>query len=218
MKERPILFSAPMVRAILDRSKTQTRRVVKPQPVFEGKRSYGDSWAWKRTADDWFSGVTTEQLTGPHGLMFEHRAYAHPGDRLWVKETWQALWANHDKAPHSLKSPDGWAIGYVATDGIQEFRDEERGLVTTCKPSIFMPRWASRVLLDVVSVRIERLQDISEADARAEGVTVGDHINHRTAFFALWESLNGKRPGCSVQANPWVYAVGFEPTGGVIAS
>ena len=180
MKERPILFSAPMVRAILDGRKTQTRRIVKQKHL------------------PFLENITGNFLDG----KWDQRPfpYGKPGDRLWVRETF----CYHDDLAMYL---------YKADD------------VTCCKwkPSIHMPRNASRILLEITGVRVERLQDISEEDAIAEGCikfpfeddhayTFYDddktgHATHTGAYRKLWESLNG--PG-SWDLNPWVWVVEFK--------
>jgi len=211
MTERPILFSAPMVRAILAGTKTQTRRVVKP--------------AHKA----WIEMPVTHQLG-----EWDKRPlpYGKPGDRLWVRETWQAVSGN-DRARHIMTHPRpdrGW-LEYAATPRADEPAYKWR-------PSIHMPRWASRITLEVTGVRVERLQDISEADALAEGISrlappapphewsglnrftlngMGSGFcagsvswNSPTAealYLRLWEDING--PG-SWEANPWVWVVEFK--------
>lgn len=198
MKERPILFSGAMVRSLLNCTKSQTRRVVK--------------------------GLALEWLTMHNGFSAEFVAlpenhlcpYGQPGDRLWVRETW----AFHKMAIGSVCDED-WPVVYRATDG------EQSRLCDRWRPSIHMPRYAGRILLEITGVRIERLQDISEADAEAEGIetvrvsetcfryvdylcsgkmdekeaTVGAAIK---SYATLWESING--PG-SWAANPWVWVV-----------
>ncbi len=191
MKERPILFSGAMVRALLDGSKTQTRRVVKPQPHAGVRRSV----------------FAASGLEDGHGRELRPR-HGVPGDRLWVRETW------HD-ASSSLHS-----CALYRADGIDLHWDK-------WTPSIHMPRWASRITLEVTGVRAERLQDISEADAKAEGIFThvrgGWHwlqhdssnpddwnqFGYKTAalaFQALWETINGAN---SWDANPWVWAMTF---------
>jgi hypothetical protein len=227
MKERPILFSSVMVRAILAGAKTQTRRVVKPQPQWgcvDDAPQLGDGFLW------WPRGKKHERWNNPCGehdlarsMAESPFAYAQPGDTLWVRETWQPIWST-DRAPSSMKSPEGWAIGYTATDGVQEYRDDEHGLTTRCKPAIFMPRWASRITLEVTGVRVERLQDISGDDVIAEGIDGKPHmcgceVCRMTAtlcpatetslgleYADLWRSINGAD---SWDANPWVWVVEF---------
>jgi hypothetical protein len=236
VKERPILFSAPMVRAILEGRKVQTRRVVKPQPTLSsftsgGMPIYDCGIHGKRFLDS-----VTCKRTDVYPLC----PYGQPGDRMWVRETWA-----HYQTVNDRRRPDGGSFAEVSdglagyrADGhetIEDFREHVR-LMSGCglqdvvingdrwRPSIHMPRWASRIDLEVTGVRVERLQDISEADAAAEGcpcyVCDGPmdgrsekdcHCFHAKAqpsdFRALWESING--PG-SWDANPWVWVVEFE--------
>jgi hypothetical protein len=192
MKERPILFSGPMVRAILDGRKSQTRRVVKLRDKTGTYSDFGDD-GWPESADecgDWHRDPC------PYGI---------PGDRLWVRETWQFQ-------PASAIAANGKYV-YAATvkDGHHP---------PSWRPSIHMPRVASRLTLAVKAVRVERLQEISEADAVAEGTTPGNVAGsdvdidgnvwngaYRRAYAALWDSING--PG-SWAANPWVWVVEFD--------
>lgn len=184
MRERPILFSAPMVRAILAGQKTQTRRIVKPQPL-------GDT-AWKND-DQWI--VSGHGEAGDTGL---HCPYGQPGDRLWVRETW--AYGIHALAAKS--DADGPFV--YAADQTTQGR-----LCDRWRPSIHMPRAASRITLEITGVRVERLRDISEDDAYAEGVTHAEWggMNAREGFRRLWESLNGTG---SWEANPWVWVVEFQ--------
>lgn len=170
MKARPILFQSDMVRAILDGRKTQTRRVVKPQP--QGFDAHKMDWGCP---------------------------YGQPGDLLWVRET---VWIESDGTP------------VYRADG--EFLDgwTQRGL--RWRPSIHMPRWASRLTLRVTGVRVQRLQEISCADAACEGMGFhgcmgipGDKEWLRMHFQQLWEDINGVE---SWGANPWVWVIEFEPT------
>ena len=215
MKERPILFSGPMVRAILEGRKTQTRRIMKPQPTDAFLPEVGE---YQRTLVDRKDG---EQFPDPvvrFGASDEAEdypcPYGQPGDRLWVRETWAPRGVN------PVYRPDGKfgaavieyrADGTRATwnhDPIQRIKDDWR-------PSIFLPRWASRITLEVTAVRVERLQDISENDAKAEGVEnansfVGigadDDAANRYAYRELWESINGAG---SWAENPWVWVIEF---------
>ncbi len=176
MTDRPILFSAPMVRALLDGRKTQTRRILKPQPLM---------------------GYAPD-VTASKGIRFAK------GDRLWVRETWSAehLWAG--TKPRDIPCGPFW----FWPDG-----DPSDGDWTKPKPGIHMPRWASRLTLTVTDVRVERLQEISEGDAIAEGSRepslvpiIGACWSERDAYAKLWEYING--PG-SWGANPWVVALTF---------
>lgn len=195
MKERPILFSAPMVRAILDGRKTQTRRIVKPQPTitdngcprwgtYSGKRMY---MVPRRAGGG--SAVTMTDLIG------EYCPYGQPGDRLWVRETW-AKWANKNRvAQYRCDVPD------------------DRQHLYTWTPSIFMPRWASRITLEITGVRVQRVQEISELDCEAEiGATAHSLGDSAYMFFtALWNEINAKR-GYGWDSNPWVWALTFRRT------
>lgn len=214
MTARPILFTAPMVRALLEGRKTQTRRVVKPQPhhgpVGQIVNLGGAEWAM----DD---GDLSGLWTCPYGA---------PGDLLIVREAWSAE-ARWDFAPPQDIKP-GSPIYYLAGGGGEEAIPECAGRV---RSSIHMPRWASRLTLEITDVRVERLQSISEADAIAEGiedvtseVASGDpsvrfwkryrdggwngYVDVAVGSYAsLWTSING--PG-SWAANPWVWALTFK--------
>lgn len=212
VKERPILFSGPMVRAILEGRKTQTRRVVKPYPLafadrFEPCpfRGYGLLGQWAQMD------MREHTICGLPG-----RKYGSQGDLLWVKETWS--WSgeicNHEE---------------VIWRADRDYTLIERG-GHRWRPSIHMPRWASRITLEIESVRVERLQDITEADAIAEGVerNEGDDpwthadgwikypfdlhaedfpaVTAKESYQSLWQSING--PG-SWDANPWVWVIQF---------
>jgi len=196
MKDHPILFSGAMVRALLEGTKTQTRRAVKLQV------QHDDSWVggWKIVHKRVTQALLTfNQLGGK--LLGSDAAicpYGQPGDRLWVRETFCDL-----------------------DDGEFEYRADgecDPNVVPRWTPSIHMPRAASRILLEIVSVRVERLQDISEKDARAEGVTIENR--HMAGYCAgqflppsirayrdLWESISGDG---NWGANPWVWVVEFK--------
>lgn len=209
MKERPILFSAPMVRALLAGTKTQTRRVVKMKPHHQiEERDDGTPWPWmhdgERNADSW--------LACPYG---------QPGDRLWVRETWQGpllqefeIDANPDwhyaSHLHQYQNPEH--CEYAADGGPKpEYTDADDVMRQGWRPSIHMPRWASRITLEITSVRVERLQDISEADAIAEGVRNSLHLPGgrfaRENFAHLWWTINGDG---SWESNPWVWVIEFK--------
>lgn len=189
-KERPILFSGPMVRAILDGRKTQTRRVVKPQPCQQ------------MVPVDFTLDQSSRRWSDRQSLW--NCPYGRPGDRLWVREAWAA-----DRCYDHLKPceiPEGSTIhrGEEIVSGWHKKR-----------PSIHMPRWASRIDLEVTGVRVERLQDISERDAKSEGVwplPPNPPIRgHQRAFKALWGHINGSD---SWAKNPWVWVVEFRRIGG----
>jgi len=225
VKERPILFKASMIRALLAGTKTQTRRIAKWKPCeaglnlnFSGLEA--GCYANDNPATGWVlrsrdGGGCWNDRTWPL-----HCPYGTVGDRLWVRETFQPLWSG-DRCPASLADPAGWALGYPASDGVQEYHDPDDGLVTRCKPGIHMPRWASRITLEMTNVRVERLQAITEDDALAEGVDVGTSqpatvngrpgsvvfFNARDAFAYLWNAINGDRAAWA--SNPWVFVIEF---------
>lgn len=224
MKERPILFSAPMVRAILDGKKTQTRRVVKPQPTFDEHRR---EWSWenKRGRIAW---TGEKPLAAARLGALDLCPHGGVGDRLWVRETWYCdhAFAGDYEAMHDMgvqyppeKCHAEWAEEMYFRADVPSGRFADAGYwgESGCwRPSIFMPRWASRITLEITDVRVERLQDISEEDAKAEGVVpfVRDEEGdcwtdgkYRTAFNYLWESINGKRAPWS--SNPWVWVISF---------
>lgn len=203
MREHPILFSSEMVRAILDGRKTQTRRVLKMK----------ETNIPPSVPDKFF--VTNALLANcPYGV---------PGDLLWVRETWQGLVNVYDDLlPWSHTSPlyrgreNVVEIGYKA-DYPNPIDD---GGWVVWVPSIHMPRWASRITLRVVDVRVERLQEISEEDAQAEGVnplpspvsspeSTWRGLRYVPAFAMLWNDINAAR-GCGWDVNPWVWVVEFE--------
>jgi len=208
MKERPILFSGSMVQAIQDGRKTITRRVIKPQPgnAIDRVRFDADYNSW---IDEAFDFVKKRKC--PYGV---------PGDRLWVRET---FWRQPGEALPGLK------LIYKADN--PDFMDGRTNPMTKrfykWRPSIHMPRWASRITLEVIDVRVERVRDITEQDAKAEGISVlplqseDDHSawyqsapgvhqarNARVSFASLWDSINAKR-GYGWDTNPWVWVVEF---------
>ncbi len=220
--ERPILFSAEMVRAILDGRKTQTRRIIKPQPPAEAESVCRQLHSQEAPEFDgawtWWAGKPQKPITRP---LFCR--YGQPGDLLWVRETWGAVWPADDPVPlrqceieYRADLPPG------CTDRPGEWpADEGNGPeVPKWRPSIHMPRWASRITLRITDIRVERLQDISEDDAKAEGVSPSwldeddnDTVRYRQpptwrrGFARLWYEING--PG-AWEANPWVWVVALE--------
>lgn len=197
-----------MLRAILDGLKTQTRRAIKPQPELTD----GSGFKWK--------GELFGENSDLDGTCRNFTKYAcklgQPGDRLWVKETsiiTPKYWNDGFMCLHTDNEGDPRMVQYIATHPDTESADQY-GLKKT--PSILMPRWASRILLEITNVRAERLNDISEADAVAEGITQyvidtrsGDYVNDSYAiddFRHLWQSINGQG---SWDLNPWVWVIEF---------
>ena len=218
MNERPILFSMEMVQAILDERKTQTRRVIKPQPEYELNR--GDRF------------YTTEGIP-----MYEFTCpYGKPGDLLYVRETWARGCKEADPYCHcdtdELQKENHYYVYKADTpdakypldwdDALAEDWVKDADFVPRWKPSIHMPKSASRIWLRVKDVRVERVQDITESDAKNEGVRVDKlsppqiifntthaKFRYRYAFQDLWDSINKKR-GFGWESNPWVWVVSFE--------
>lgn len=204
MRERPILFSAPMVRAILAGTKTQTRRVVMGAP---------EDWAPMQPQvfaptlidrhGDEQPGPDAYGAGNEEGDCWIRCPYGQPGDLLWVREAWRAFAAFNSRPPRDITSGPVW---HEAQDQVP-FHPTAYGKL---RPSIHMPRWASRITMEITGVRVERLQDISEADAVAEGVFTDPACPAYDAYRSLWESIHG--PG-SWDANPWVWVIEFQRVG-----
>lgn len=201
MTERPIIFNAAMVKAILDGRKTQTRRLMKEQPC-----------------------------DPRHPASLFKCPYGKVGDQLWVRENFQPLLADEktwDDQPYvNYKTGEGYTASYPATDGVIEYLTADDEVKSNVKPSIHMPRWASRIQLEITNIRYEKLQKISEEDAYSEGIKRlypdkpeenhasicidGIHCNFNKAtecFKCLWESINGED---SWDKNPYVWVVSFK--------
>ncbi|WP_145551447.1 ASCH domain-containing protein [Yersinia intermedia] len=204
MNEKPILFNAEMVNAILSGRKTQTRRIMKVQPsehfhpqTIHGAMDFTAHWYTPGVIDK--DGYLQPARKDVFGVADEDEGYTCPlgavGDQLWVRETW---------------NKHGGLLTYRADhDWIEEMR---KATVCPAKwvPSIHMPRWASRINLLITGVRVERLQDISDADASAEGCKISSMQSGEClsdVFARLWKSIYGEE---SWQANPWVWVIEFE--------
>ena len=201
MKERPILVSSEMVRAILDDRKSQTRRVIKPQPILHNNCN-GQYFGWKGHSI-------------PARLFANECLYGVPGDLLWVRETW-------------ADTSFDWEYG---TKQEAVYRATDIEYPGPWRPSIFMPRWASRITLKIINVRVERLQEITYEDAVAEGtpgiglvganilmlVTGTNNLDDAEkkaridSFAELWDSINIKND-YPWSNNPWVWVIEFERT------
>ncbi|MEB7500038.1 hypothetical protein NGC23_07520 [Leclercia pneumoniae] len=205
--ERGMIFNGEMVRAILDGRKTQTRRIMNPQPADDITRGYFpnmNTFGWKSS------------LKHKHGSTTAHFCpYGKHGDRIWVRETWAEAGAGApDLKIYRANYPAHVPSHYGNVPPAEDIR---------WKPSIHMPRWASRITLEITGVRVERLNSISEENARAEGVQpagdllpdypdtyltpTGDFATAKVAFQRLWESIYGDD---SFQANPWVWVIEFK--------
>lgn len=198
---KPILFSTPMVKAILDGRKTQTRRVIKIDDAPEN---------WKISIAG-----TSIVRTEPYDVKLPRYA---AGDILWVRETWAQTWTPDSNDIGFVYKADGKPAAFPYWGNVKQCKDE------VWIPSIFMPKEAARIFLRVKNVRVERVQEITENDAKNEGVkdpydyqepsyydqphVRGMEIN-KSAFAGLWDSLKAKR-GYGWEANPWVWVYGFE--------
>ncbi|ECJ2555356.1 hypothetical protein [Salmonella enterica] len=208
MKERGMIFNAEMVNAILSGRKTQTRRPIKwKQTRFTeiAERDDGSLWPWaedcERGGDIWFA--------CPYGEI---------GDRIWVRETWQVIHDHIDESSHVEYRTYAPSIPkekdrYWHTVYAEHFGDEsreDRGF--PWRPAIHMPRWASRITLEITDVRVERLRGLSEEDAKSEGIipSAGGVLpgwEYRINFRDLWMDIYGTD---NWEANPWVWVIEFK--------
>jgi len=207
MRERPIILNSEMVKAVLDGRKTQTRRIVK----------LNDSGRVKFHGRQWHIDDYNVAIACPFGEV---------GDRLWVRETWSEDFANYypnDRVWYAAN--DDRRMDIEVVDGVRGIFSPESNVHVPFRwrPSIHMPRWASRITLEITGVRVERLQDISEADARSEGIKLagdllpeypetyltpnGDFATATVAFQRLWQSIYGDE---SWDSNPWVWVIEFK--------
>lgn len=205
---KPILFSTEMVQAILEGRKTQTRRIIKPQPIFFGRNDERIAVEFRKNIFEFYDVMRND----PFSILFSLKPKFQIGDILWVRETWQTTWNENKKSWDTIYKADG---GYwIDDDGIMKW-----------KPSIYMPKKRARIFLEVTNVRVERLRDISEEDAIAEGFgpvindkypAPGKFINHLNnhhmfnaidSFASMWVKLNGKG---AWKSNPWVWVYEFK--------
>lgn len=232
IRERPILFSGPMVRAILDGRKTQTRRIIKPQPVDLGN----DDWQFRDrvciSSED-LKEYLFHDIYGGNDSAFPYGGvYEGYGDRLWVRESFDIIddpaahdpndgpkpkppkGYEYDCPPCVKRGPNGerWVVDYAANENTRVI---DKAGARRWRPSIHMPRWASRITLELTDVRVERLQDISESDAVAEGIErsarTGKYIPGACDYAAwayreLWDQINGAG---AWETNPWVWVLCF---------
>jgi len=245
MKERPIIFSADSVQAILRGEKTQTRRILKPQPpsqervmaqsgaMFGLLAVYADQTApgiWRVTGPVW--AVRELMPTG----QTEWRSHWAPRDRLWVKEAFALSAKDPDTHEPDVKDEDDWDAPIYRTDGENQgggWTRDGKPIPPPWRSPLFMPRWASRITLEVGDIRVQRVQDISEEDAKAEGVpnvrewltsiaaeqpiigtrkTFGDYP-YTASFAVKWDEINGDRDGGAYlwSKNPWIWVMSFRP-------
>lgn len=224
MRERPILFSGPMVRAIMSGTKNQTRRIVKfgkherwPEDLRSAHQDGQGNWIfWDADTPD-LAEFTKKAYPNGGGYPCP---YGIPGDSLlWVRETWATNYDLDHVKPSNLEPYHHLTPIYYKADGPNLHNGYELGyLAKSWRPSIYMPRWASRLTLEVTGVRVERVQDISEADAIAEGVeswaaaycsrNPENKLDPVEYFGLLWNSINSAR-GYGWENNPWVFVVEF---------
>ncbi|EIX9313529.1 hypothetical protein D4N06_26310 [Klebsiella pneumoniae] len=203
--ERGMIFNAEMVRAILDGRKTQTRRPIKwKQTRFTeiGEREDGSKWPWSEDAE--------------HAFDFWHPCpFGSVGDRIWVRETFQGPLFDFDLMDSYCKDSTPFEKSEFCVykaDGVPapEFYDADDELHCCWRPSIHMPRWASRILLEITGVRVERLKSISDRDALREGCSTADMKSGdcvADVFARLWASIYGDE---SWNSNPWVWVIEFK--------
>ena len=200
MTERGMIFNGEMVRAILDGRKTQTRRVMKPQPD-PCPAPRGGHW-WPSNAFKTMLHVEEEMQNGKGGwggLVGDACPFGDVGDRIWVRETWAEAGASApDLKLYRANYPAHVPTHYENVPPAEDVR---------WTPSIHMPRWASRILLEITDVRVELLNDISEEDARSEGISGSSTRDLKEAHTALWLSIYGSD---SWRANPWVWVIEFK--------
>ncbi len=233
MKETPMLMCGEMVRATFEDRKTETRRVMKPQPP---------SWALPHLqVGKWhhFQGTHPQgkcghdkcccTAIGDDAMWTLGCPYGGCGDRLWVRETWAAWSSFESNGPDEVEGTSKDLIEQGLCQAHISYRADHQTTANRWRPSIFMPRWASRITLEITDVRVQRVQEISEDDAMAEGIvkqeeglflvpgvfqsfnkTVNEwRVTAREAYGCLWDSLNSHRPGCSWSSNPFVWAIAF---------
>lgn len=227
MRRRPILFSAPMVRAILAGEKTQTRRVMIGRGAHKGS-NFQEERQWCRIEADgtwigWLRGFSSQEKADE----FTQRAYKRGGivcpygvvgDRLWVRETWCYVTDSFAvSCGAGYRADESFLFRSFDTAVIPDGSTVYNGLseqwpanVKKWRPSIFMPRWASRITLEITDVRVQRLQEISDDDCVAEGISrtpvERDAVSPLELYRDIWESINGAG---SWDLNPWVWALTF---------
>ncbi|BDH46426.1 hypothetical protein TUM12370_24700 [Salmonella enterica subsp. enterica serovar Choleraesuis] len=231
VKERGMIFNAEMVRAILDGRKTQTRRIISDRHIhlIDAASQVGECYPLESGVDHGNS----------QSYYREHCPFGKPGDRIWVRETWSQL-GNEDGCainwndelvkgggPEAARiyrasceqKPGNYGLWSIPDDAFWKPHTDSMEFEGAWRPSIHMPRWASRITLEITDVRVERLNDISQSDALSEGMPVShpsiDSVSRslgypdfsRSAFAQLWQSIYGEE---SWQANPWVWVIEFK--------
>ncbi|WP_075183545.1 hypothetical protein [Pantoea sp. 1.19] len=216
MKERPILFSTQRVAALLSGQQTQTRRIMKSFAFSRGQDNHEGCYGFD---------VTSHHQQGFYALGMEdvnrHCPFGQPGDRLWVRETWRGPVVPPERLEEYARAPDTFRQArwcqYLADRGSAIAAETDRD-AAGWQTAVHMPRWASRLHLQIDAVRVERLHDISEADVVAEGIGPGHHFlnqffaepgsapSARTRYKQYWEKHYGPN---SWNVNPWVWVIDF---------
>ncbi|MDR3572833.1 MAG: hypothetical protein P4L50_03145 [Anaerolineaceae bacterium] len=203
MKERPIIFSSQMVRAILEGRKTQTRRALRKQPIDIIPMNVPNEW------------ITLHTRNPGHGHIATCR-FGIPGDRLWVRETWATVKSYDHLKPSLIPRGDArWPMVWYAADPWGGIKTTTSTFVGKERSGIFMPRWASRITLEIVNIRVNQVQSMLMNEVVCEGVfpymmpkELGDPRDPMTQYIDLWDKLNSKR-GFSWSSNPWVWVITF---------
>lgn len=198
MKERPVIFNSEMVRALLEGRKTQTRRVINPQPTLSERTGFN----WKGAA--YGIGSTYRDTVRNFASCFKVCPFGQVGDRLWVRETFGEAGGNAPELQlYRANYPAHVPAHYENVPAVEEIR---------WKPSIHMPRAASRILLEITAVRVERLNSISEVDAKAEGYPVEREVDAGAHDPWLWfrDLWDGIYPDNTFKVNPWVWVIEFK--------
>lgn len=201
-----MIFNAEMVRALLSGRKTQTRRIIKPQPEATLSGSLSDKWLSRPLNGLLLPKIEDIAIHCPFGVV---------GDRIWVRETFQGPLFDYDLMDSYCKDPTPFEkpeFCVYKADGVPapEFYDADDELHCCWRPSIHMPRWACRILLEITNVRVERLKSISDGDAIREGCSTADMMSGdcvADVFARLWASIYGSD---SWNANPWVWVIEFK--------
>lgn len=220
MKETGLMFKAPLVRAILSGQKTQTRRILNPQPAENHPHDGGTKWVLERGRHTPVGSVGHLSLQDKMG---RDCPMGQTGDRIYVRETWQGpLMSSKEWEEHYFSDTDDLPVHFrtpahcqYAADGgpPPEFMTMDDEIVSRWKPSIHMPKWAARIWLEITGVRVQRLQSITEADCIAEGTTGGHGAIPGYAYNAtplehfrhIWKSTGG-----DWDSNPWVWTIDFK--------
>ena len=223
MNDHPILMTSDMVRAVLDGRKTQTRRIIKPQPE-------KDPDGTKYNKSGYWCAIPGIGMMVPLGSLNCLCPYGEVGDTLWVRETWATLkyWDNTKPSKiDQFRNPKIWYIADEPTPSETKCNPWNGGNIGKVRPSIFMPKWACRIFLEITNIRVERVQEITPKDCIAEGITLisgkrnlspasaykdysgqVEKCGAVASFCTLWDSINIKR--APWKDNPWVFVISFK--------